>query len=105
MSGICSRHQGHDPTCRLCCAIPLSKEDEAYYRGWDEHRDALTRHHWTPVENFILNMYTKLEDEARRSMEETGDTKLKEILEKIDESRRLGRGMWKRDMDELSSST
>jgi hypothetical protein len=22
MSGICSKHRGHDPTCRLCTAMP-----------------------------------------------------------------------------------
>ena len=24
MNGICSKHQGHDPECRLCAALPMT---------------------------------------------------------------------------------
>jgi hypothetical protein len=43
-------------------AIPLTPEQEAYYRGWDAAREAQLRNCWTPVENCVLNVYTRLED-------------------------------------------
>ncbi len=36
MAGICSRHQGYDPTCRLCNTIPTDPQREL-----EEHLDWL----------------------------------------------------------------
>jgi hypothetical protein len=95
VSGICSQHQGHDPACPRCLAIPLTDEKRAYYRGWDESLAAMRRNCWTPVENCVLNVYTRLEDAAR-----AGDqAALGEVLREIDQLRDLGRGMWGRGLD------
>jgi hypothetical protein len=98
MSGVCSAHQGHDKDCPRCTAIPLTPEQEAYYRGWDAARAAQLRNCWTPVENCVLNAYTRLEDAARKSISEAGDPDLEKALDDIDHLRELKRGMWGRDL-------
>lgn len=98
MSGICSRHQNHDPNCRLCTKIPLTDEEKAYYRGWDASRAAQRRNCWTPVENCVLNVYTRLEAAARHAITQVGDRGLEAALDEIDELRRLNRGMWDPDL-------
>ena len=100
MSGICSRHQGHDPDCPLCTAIPLTKEQEAYYKGWKESQEAIIRNCWTPVENCVLNVYTRLEDAARKAITEIGNPELEKALDEIDKLRELNRGMWGRDLEQ-----
>src|SRR5271155_1771534 len=100
MSGICSQHQGHDKACPYCTAIPLTPEQEAYYRGWDEAEAALLRNCWTPVENCVLNVYTRLEDAARKFVSESGDPDLENVIDDIDKLRELHRGMWGRDLEQ-----
>lgn len=100
MSGICSRHQGHDPDCRLCLAIPLTPEDQAYYRGYEDSAKHMLANCWTPVENCVLNTYTKLEQVARRAIEETGNPELEGVLDEITHLRELKRGMWEPDLEQ-----
>jgi hypothetical protein len=100
MSGICSKHQGHDPTCNLCMAVPLTKEEEAYYKGWDEHGEAQLNNCWTPVENCVLNTFTRLEDAARKIAASETHPDLEMVLSDIDKLRELKRGMWKRDLEQ-----
>lgn len=100
MSGICSQHQGHDPNCPRCTAIPLTEEDKAYYRGWEESRAAIIRNCWTPVENCVLNVYTKLEDAARATAARETHPELLAVLNEIEKLRELHRGMWGRDLEQ-----
>jgi hypothetical protein len=100
MSGICSQHQGHDKNCPRCTAIPLTPEDESYYRGWDAAHAAQLRNCWTPVENCVLNVYTQLEDAARKSIAEVGNVELEKAIDDIDKLRELNRGMWGRDLEQ-----
>lgn len=99
MSGICSKHQGHDKNCPLCTATPLSAEEEAYYRGWDDALAAQKRNCWTAVENCVLNVYSELEYSVRKLVYEGAYTsKLEKTLKDIDKLRELNRGMWARDL-------
>lgn len=36
MSGFCSKHRGHDESCHMCMAKPLTDEEKHYYRGWND---------------------------------------------------------------------
>jgi hypothetical protein len=98
VSGICSQHQVRDPDCSLCTSTPFSAVDRAYCRGWEDSRVEMIRNHWTPVENCVLNIYTKLEDAARKSIAEVVDPALEEALGEIDKQRELNRGVWERDL-------
>lgn len=54
MSGICSRHRHHEPSCHLCCAVPPIDEAKEPIDGsplesvvhrltWDEIRNEMIR--------------------------------------------------------------
>ena len=90
MSGICSQHQGHDPSCSRCTAIPLTKEDEAYYKGWNESREAMERHGWHPVEDCVLDGWDALLA-AGRDVKDPPPA-LAQALSAIDKLKELHRG-------------
>ena len=94
MSGICSKHNGHDKNCSLCLARPLTEEEKVYYKGMDDYRAMALRNCWTSVENCVLNVYTALEDAARAG----SSSEIEKALKEIDKLRELKRGMWKRGL-------
>lgn len=101
MSGACSRHQGHDPLCDLCLAVPLSASEEAYYKGWDQRLEAIHRNGWVVTEAIVMDAFEELEaavrvlvtggqggvGELQRNFEQLGVA-----LAALDDLRRLKRG-------------
>lgn len=87
--------------------MPLTPEQEAYYKGWEAAYRQQLKNCWTPVENCVLNVYTQLEDVARKSIAEIDGTdaskyistdELRKVLADVDKLRELNRGMWARDL-------
>jgi hypothetical protein len=88
-------HHGHNPNCHICLALPLTEEDKAYYRGWDDYAETMRRNGWYPVENCVLDAYEELETAARYPQAPFGmDTQaaMKKALASIDKMRELKRG-------------
>jgi len=85
MSGICSRHQGHDPECKLCQAIPLTEHDKAYYEGWDARLESIHRNGWVVAEDIVMDAYETLESAVRSG------GGIEAALAKLDELRQLKR--------------
>lgn len=100
MSGICSAHQGHDPNCSRCTAIPLTEEQKHFYEGMDFAYEAMKNNCWTPVENCVLNVYTRLEDVVRSIAARETHPELEKVLAEVDKLRELKRGMWGRDLEQ-----
>lgn len=88
MSGLCSAHAGHDPDCRLCTSIPLTDEEKAYYRGWDERLEAVHRNGWAFAEAQCLDAYEALEKAVRADDKEA----ILDAIKHLDELRQLNRG-------------
>jgi hypothetical protein len=99
MSGICSAHQGHDPNCPRCTATPLTEEDKHFYAGMEFAYEAMKNNCWTPVENYVLNIYAQLEDVARRLAGSETHPEMEKVLDKIDAIRKIGRKTWDRDLE------
>jgi len=101
MSGVCSRHQGHDPTCDLCLAVPLTELDLAYYKGWAESLEAAHRNGWVFTEALVMDAFEELE-QASKALVSGGAGGVGELQEnfkavalvvaKIDDLGRLKRG-------------
>jgi hypothetical protein len=101
MSGVCSRHQGHDPLCSLCLAVPLTDLDKAYYKGWDFALESTHRNGWVFTEAHVMDAFEELEAASRALVSggagEVGELQEKfaavaSVVAKIDELRRLKRG-------------
>jgi hypothetical protein len=88
MSGFCSTHQGHDPTCFRCLAVPLTDLDIAYYRGWDERLESIHRNGWICTEAHVMDAFEELEVAVRAR----GTERVANALAALDELRRLNRG-------------
>jgi len=66
MSGICSAHQGHDPTCPRCTAFPLTEDEKHFYEGMDFAYEAMENNGWHPVEDCVLDGWDALYEAARK---------------------------------------
>jgi len=60
MSGICSAHQGHNPDCRVCNAVPLTEMEKEYYKGWNDSLEAAKRNGWAIIEIVVEEAYLDL---------------------------------------------
>ena len=70
--------------------MPLTKEDVAYYKGWDESREAMERNGWHPVEDCVLDGWDALLSAARAI--ENQPPALAQALAAIDKMKELHRG-------------
>lgn len=96
MSGLCSKHAGHDPTCQLCLAIPLTDREKAYYEGWDARLESIHRNGWVVSEAIVQDAYEALEKAARDLVAGGPSTALEVALAEpiwaLDNLRKLKRG-------------
>ncbi len=99
MSGICSAHKNHDSMCPQCLAIPLNEIDKAFYEGWDESYKSLKTNGWVVMEGHVLDEYKALEVAVRKLFDAGGEfgslREVKDVLEKLDDLRKLNRGFGK----------